>query len=250
MEKLLSNKTILITWASWDIWIQTALDCYHQWAKVILFAYRNKQKLIEIFKKYDQKRVLIYSCNATDEVAVSRIFKKLEKQWILLDGLFNNIGDLIDRKYIAESEWWLFESSFNVNVKSAYLFSKYSLNIFNKHASIVMMSSMTARWWNGDRSAHYWMSKWAITGLAKSMATEFSRRYGIRVNVVCPWYIKWSFHDKYTKKQVELEHARNNPLLRVWVPKDVSSVVIFLLSDMSTYVNWATIDINGWSFIC
>jgi 3-oxoacyl-[acyl-carrier protein] reductase len=249
MKDLLINKTILITWASWDIWFQTALDCYHQWATIILLAHKNKQKLLDIFSEYDKNRVFIYSCDATDENEVKEIFDVLKLKSISLDWLFNNAWDLIERISIEYSSWDLYQKTFEINVKSAYLFTKYSLDIFNKNSSIVMMSSMTARAWNWDRSSHYWMSKWGILSLSKCLSNELAKKYWIRVNTVAPWYIKWSFHEKFTKKEVEIEHAIRNPLSRVWVPKDVSWVVIFLLSDMSSYVNWAIIDINWWSYV-
>jgi 3-oxoacyl-[acyl-carrier protein] reductase len=180
---------------------------------------------------------------------VKKVFKDLNNKWIKLDWLFNNAWDLIDRKYFKYSDWDLYEKTFEISVKSAYLFTKHSLEIFNNNWSIVMMSSMTARWWKWDRSTHYWMAKWAMSSFGKSLANELAKKYGIRVNIVAPWYIKGSFHDKFTKKDVEIEHAESNPLNRCWEAKDVSGVIMFLLSDLSSYVNWSTIDINWWSLV-
>lgn len=249
MKKLLKNKTILITWASWDIWLQTALDCYDHWANLILISNKNKNKIIEKFKNLDFSRIKIYSCDSTNELEVKKIFCDIKLKNLRIDWLFNNAWDLIKRIDFLKSDWKLFLKSFEVNVKIAYLFTKNSLEILNKNSSIVMMSSMTARWWKWDRSSHYWMSKAAIIWLGKSLANELWKNYWVRVNIVTPWYIKWNFHNKYTKKEVELFHAMRNPMWRVWIPKDVSSVVLFLLSDLSSYINWATIDINWWDFI-
>lgn len=249
MHNLLKWKNILITWASWDIGLATAKMCYDNWANLYLFSFRNEYRLKDFFKLYDKNRINIYSCDATDELEVEKIFNKLKSQKIKLNGLFNNIWDLIRREYFLNSNWKLFNDSFNLTMKSAYLFTKFSYELLEIEASIVMMSSMTARWWKWDRSSHYWMSKAAIVWLWKCLADELWKINKIRVNIISPWYITWSFHNKYTKKEVEIEHSMNNPLWRVGTPEDVASVVVFLLSDLSSYVNWANIDINGWSFI-
>lgn len=250
MNWLLENKTIIITWASWDIWLETAKLALNQWAKVIMIAYKNIKKLENEILLYDKNKVLIYSCDATNENEISAIFSDLSSKWIKIDWLFNNVWDLIERKSFNESNWDLYKNTIDINFKSAYLFTKYTINIINNNSSVVMMSSMTARWWKWNNSSHYWVAKSMMIWLTKSLANELAKKYNIRVNSVAPWYIKWAFHNKYTKKEVELEHAMANPLNRVWEPKDVSWVVVFLLSDLSSYVNWVTIDINWWSFIC
>lgn len=176
-------------------------------------------------------------------------FKNLKLLETRIDGVFLSAGDLIDRCAFLDSDWNFIQKVIDVNIKSSYLFLKNVLPFLNNNSSIVTMSSMTARWWRWDRSSHYWLAKSAILGLTKSLANELPKTLQVRVNSIAPWYIKGQFHDKFTKKEVEVAHAESNPLKRVWEPRDVSWVVVFLLSDLSSYVNWATIDINGGNFI-
>lgn len=251
MRNLLKWKTILITGASWDIGMQVWLDCYDQWANTILIAFKNTPKLKERFRNLDASRYKIFSCDVTNEESVNDVITELIKSWTKLDGIFNNAWDLLSRSEFENTNWKLYKKTLEVNCKSAYLFTNKSINLLAKTtSSIVMMSSMTARSWKWDKSTHYGVAKSAISGLWKSLSYELWRKYWIRVNIVSPGYIKGSFHDKYTLEEVEKKHAIDNPLRRVGTPKDVSWVVIFLLSDLSSYVNGATIDINWWSFVC
>lgn len=249
MEQLLKNKTILITWASGDIWLQTAIDCYDYWANLLLFSYKNENRILEKFRGLDETRIKVFSCNATSEDEVNEIFENFKHLKIKIDGIFLSAGDLIDRCHFIDLNWDFIQKVIDINIKSSYLFLKNALPFLNNNSSIVTMSSMTARWWKWDRSSHYWLAKSAILGFTKSLANELPKQFNIRINSIAPWYIKWQFHDKFTKKEVEIEHAELNPLKRVWTPKDVSWVVVFLLSNLSSYVNWTTIDINWGSFI-
>ncbi len=245
------DKNILITGASGDIGIACAEMLLAAGATLILHSNSNRAKVDGFASRHKRASIYHINCNATNEKEVKQQFQYLsEKVGIKkLDVLVNNAGDLISRCCFADMEWDLMEAAINVNLKSSFLFTKYALQMMTKGASIIFMSSLTARWGKGDRSTHYGTSKSAILGFAKCLANELASE-GIRVNSIAPGFIEGNFHDRYTKPIVAKEHMGRNPLSRNGKPEDVAGAVLFLASDSSGYVNGTTIDVCGGDFIC
>ncbi|TDD08798.1 SDR family oxidoreductase [Nonomuraea deserti] len=97
----------------------------------------------------------------------------------------------------------------------------------------------------------YATAKAATEGLTRSLAVEYGRR-GIRVNAVAPGTVATERHEAFMAAQspesaaaVEEQLATLHPLGRVATPAEVASVVAHLLSDDASFVNGATIPVDG-----
>jgi meso-butanediol dehydrogenase/(S,S)-butanediol dehydrogenase/diacetyl reductase len=102
--------------------------------------------------------------------------------------------------------------------------------------------------------AHYCASKFAVIGFTQGLALEVAER-GIRVNSVCPGYVRTSMQDRevvweaelrgMTPEEVREEYSRAVPLGRLEEPEDVARVVIFLLSERSGYITGEALTVTG-----
>ncbi|TDC05138.1 SDR family oxidoreductase [Nonomuraea longispora] len=97
----------------------------------------------------------------------------------------------------------------------------------------------------------YATAKAATEGLTRSLAVEYGRR-GIRVNAVAPGTVATERYEAFMAAQppesaaaVEEQLATLHPLGRVAAPAEVASVVAHLLSDDASFVNGATIPVDG-----
>lgn len=241
------EKTVLITGASGDI----GKACSHAFgdagvAQLVLHSHRHSDALKSVVEKYSDERVITINCDATSEEEVSREFKKLTEVHAVsnIDILVVNTGDLLRRCSFEDMSWGLVQASLDVNLKSAYLFTRCSLPMMRDGSSIVYVTSQTGRSGGGDRSSHYGIAKSALTGMAICLSSELADR-GIRVNCVAPGFIEGQFHKKYTVSAVTKKHANKNPLRRNGCPNDVAKTVLFLGSNMSDYITGVTIDVCG-----
>lgn len=250
MNNNLSGKVILITGASGDIGRACAEICLEHGAKVILHAYKNQAKAEKIVKKFPGLAYMI-QCDATDERQVKKQFDIIRQHYKIknIHGLVNNVGDLLSRKSLKEMNWKFVNRIFEINVKSAFLFTRYCLPMMPINSSIVFISSLTARSGKGDRSGAYGLSKGAIISWGKCLANELGPQ-GIRVNILTPGYIKGQFHRKYTTKQTETHHKNRNPLRRLGIPSDVAVAVLFHLANSNGYISGTTLDICGADYMC
>ncbi|MEO3790967.1 SDR family oxidoreductase [Nonomuraea sp. B10E15] len=97
----------------------------------------------------------------------------------------------------------------------------------------------------------YATAKAATEGLTRSLAVEYGR-HGIRVNAVAPGTVATERHEAFMAAQapesaaaIEEQLATLHPLGRVATPAEVASVVAHLLSDDASFVNGATIPVDG-----
>ena len=102
--------------------------------------------------------------------------------------------------------------------------------------------------------AHYAASKFAVVGFTQSLAREVSAR-GIRVNAVCPGYVRTSMQDREIEWEGRLrgmtpaavldEYVAATPLGRLEEPDDVASIAVFLASDLSRFLTGESINASG-----
>lgn len=167
-----------------------------------------------------------------------------------LDGLVNNAAIYGGAILIEDETVELLERTLRVNVVGTWWGIKKAIEPLraNGGGSIVNLSSMAGLRGLPGYSA-YGSSKWAVRGLTKVAAKELGP-YGIRVNSVHPGGIEGT--GMFTVTETGEERAKrfaHVPLRRPGTTDDVSSLVIFLLSDASSYVSGNEHTIDGGSSI-
>jgi 3-oxoacyl-[acyl-carrier protein] reductase len=90
---------------------------------------------------------------------------------------------------------------------------------------------------------HYAAAKAGILGFTRSVAQEVGSR-GVRVNAICPGYIKTPMTDDIPEMLKMMVVART-PLGRMGTPEDVANVALFLASDDSSFVTGQWISPGG-----
>jgi 3-oxoacyl-[acyl-carrier protein] reductase len=137
----------------------------------------------------------------------------------------------------------------DVNLTAAYQVTQRALPVLPPGSSVVFVGSKAAGVGIPLR-AHYTAAKAGLVGLARSLSKEFGGR-GIRVNVVAPGIVDTSeTTDVPEAMRAELaermeQYRRRTPVGRLGTPADVGSAVLFLASDMASFVTGATLDVDG-----
>jgi NAD(P)-dependent dehydrogenase (short-subunit alcohol dehydrogenase family) len=92
--------------------------------------------------------------------------------------------------------------------------------------------------------AAYGAFKAGLMSLVKSAAVELGPK-GVRVNAVAPGVVWTPRVSQFLGEEGRDRNAANTPLRRVALPADIASALLFLVSDLSSYVNGHTIVVDG-----
>lgn len=164
-----------------------------------------------------------------------------------IDVLVNVVGGLVARKALPEMDEDFLEHVLRLNVTSAFLTTRCVLPHMGQGGSIVNLSSQAGRDGGGPGAAAYATAKGAVMSLTRAMAKELGPA-GIRVNCVCPGMINTTFHDTFTKDAVRANVAAATPLKREGEAEEVADLVAYLASPRSSFINGASLDINGGTY--
>ncbi len=133
----------------------------------------------------------------------------------------------------------------DINVGSCFLCSKAFVKQFDADAgAIVNVSSLAALSGSPFEYMDYAASKGAVDSLTRGLALELAPK-NIRVNGVRPGFILTDIHANGGEPNRVERLAPQIPLKRGGLPEEVAEVIVWLLSDKSSYMTGAFIDVAG-----
>ncbi|MGE7999160.1 SDR family NAD(P)-dependent oxidoreductase [Lysinibacillus sp. NPDC093190] len=241
---MLNKKIILVTGASRGIGQVTAVTLAKAGAQVVLHG-RSMESLAETIEVVSAVGlapfVVIY--DMTDEAAMKQGTMAIKKQFGRLDGLVNNAG-IMHEGLLGMVKIETMHEMMHVNVTAVLQQMQLAAKLMTKNdtSSIVNVSSIIGVQ-GAEGSAAYSASKAAVVGLTKSVAKEWAAK-GIRVNAVAPGFIETDLTAHYESKRKETV-LNKIKMHRFGQADEVANVILFLLSDLSSYVTGQTIGVDG-----
>jgi NAD(P)-dependent dehydrogenase (short-subunit alcohol dehydrogenase family) len=187
-------------------------------------------------------------CDVASTEAVRGAVKQIQQRMGSLDLLVNNagIGDFVSFPDITRERW---DRMLGVHLTGAYNFCHASLPgmIERRWGRIVNVSSVAGKRGDFIGNAHYTAAKAGLIGLTKSLAA-WAAPHSVRVNAIAPGIV-----DTELTREMSDDHRRTTtsriPLGRFALPEEIANVVVFLLSDASSYIVGETISVNGGSYL-
>ena len=196
-----------------------------------------------------------FKLDVTNKKEVKKIFSKILKSVGNYEILIANAG-VSTMNYIenlTEQEW---DFNMNVNAKGVFLTNQEAISYFKKNkimGRIVNTASLAAKI-GAPLLAHYSASKFAVVGFTQAAARE-TAKFGIRVNAVCPGFVKTSMQEREveweaklrssTPKKVIKDYISQTPLGRLEDPEDVAKVVLFLSGSDSDFMTGQAVNVTG-----
>ena len=166
-----------------------------------------------------------------------------------LDVLVNCAGVIYRNRTVEETSEVEWDDTFDVNVKGAFLMSKFALPALREtRGCIVNVSSYVGLVGFAGASA-YAASKAAVLNLTRSMALDHAGE-GIRINAVCPGSVDtdmiraaWVQFGDVTEAQ--RLWASKHPLGRIARPEEVAGAITFLASTEASFITGAALPVDG-----
>lgn len=245
MSLILEGKTCLVTGGSRGIGRAIALKLADFGADVAITYARSSDAAEEVKAEIEEKgrRSKALQADAVVYEKAESVINEIVEDWGKIDIIVNNAGITKDNLILrmTEEQW---DDVITTNLKSIFNYSKAAAKpmMRNRGGSIINISSVVGISGNAGQS-NYAASKAGIIGFTKSYAKELASR-NIRANVIAPGYILTDMTGELDEKVLEGIKAET-PLGRAGEADEVADAVVFLASDMSTYITGEVIRVDG-----
>jgi len=185
------------------------------------------------------------SADLLDPTVPSRVVADILATEGRLDVLVHNAAVLVHEHRIAEVTLADYDLQTGVNLRAVFFLSQAAAEAMrpNGWGRIIAISSVGARTGGLSNSAIYAATKTGVISLMKNFARNYGP-HGITANAVAPGAIE-GFMTEHMSVAERAAFTSQVPLGRFADPIEVAHVVDFLASDRASFVNGATIDVNG-----
>lgn len=203
----------------------------------------------------DNPGIGISRCDVAEEADVARLFDETLASMGGLDVLVANAGiagPTAPVESVAYAEW---RRCLAVNLDGAFLCARAAAPVLKGQGSgaIVLMSSTAGLFGYPNRSP-YCAAKWAVIGLAKTLAAELGP-FGVRVNAICPGSVEGERMDRViaaeaaatsrTPEEVRAAYVRGVSLRTFVSPEDIAAAILFLCSPAGARISGQAIPVDG-----
>jgi NAD(P)-dependent dehydrogenase (short-subunit alcohol dehydrogenase family) len=207
----------------------------------LLLGGRNQEKLNRLAEALRGEPFVI---DGTSYETVNNAIGRAVERFGRLDGVVNCIGSLLLKPahLTTEADW---ETTISVNLTSAFYTVKAAARaMMQTGGSIVLVSSAAARAGLPNHEAIA-AAKAGVSGLVLSAAATYASR-GIRVNGVAPGLVRTPLTQKLLSSETgEKASIAMHPLQRVGEPRDVASLIHWLIDPANTWVTGQILGVDG-----
>jgi len=247
---MLAGKVAIVTGASSGMGKSAALLFPRNGAKVVLADVDENggKEVVEMINKQSgntSRNAIFVKTDVSKKGDAERCIKIAVSEFGGVNCLYNNAG-INPVGTVTDTSEELWDRVIDVNLKGMYLMSKFAIPEMQRKGggSIVCTASVDGVLAIYNEAA-YIASKGGIIALTKSMALDYANDK-IRVNCVLPGAIQTPLLEKFMKDNPSVgDQSHGHALGRIGEPDEVVNMVMFLLSDMSSFVTGAIIPVDG-----
>ena len=168
-----------------------------------------------------------------------------------IDILVNNAGiwneEPIPIDEMTDNEW---DHMMAVNLRGAFMTIRAAVPRMKERASGRIINVASTAGQRGEAfHSHYAASKAALFGLTKSLAAELAP-HGILVTAVAPGWVDTEMSSAPLAGADREKILGSIVLGRPGTAEDIAGAILFLSSDLATYLTGCTVSVNGGSVLC
>ena len=246
MNVSLKDKVALVTGGSRGIGKAIALGLARAGADVVIAS----RKLPDLEKVADEigslgRRALAVTTHVGKTEGINTLVNKVTDAFGRIDILVNNAGSnpVMDTALDIDERAW--DAIMNLNLKGLFFLSQAVARVMREHGGgkIVNVSSLEGI--TPTILPVYSISKAGVIMATKVMAKEWAQ-YNIRVNAIAPGLTRTRFSEALWNNEQILQAAMSGtPMARIAEPEEMVGAVLYLTSDLASYVTGQVIAIDG-----
>jgi len=250
----LAGKAALITGGSRGIGAATVKAFARAGADVVFNYHRHKDAANEVEQEARKHgtRIESFRVDLGRMADARKLVGFAEERLGHLDILVLNAGiwnaEEVPIEHLYEREW---DEMMRVSLRSAYAVTHFAVEkMIARRAGRVIAISSTAGQRGESFHSHYASAKGAVISFVKSLATELAP-HRVLVNCVAPGWVKTDLSNPVlvTKAGKKLVHSQI-PLGRAATPEEIAGPILFLASDLATFITGEVLNVNGGAVLC
>ena len=245
----LNGKTALVTGGGSGIGRATSLAYAREGARVVVadVNVEGGEETVQQIKEAGGEAILVHADVAKPDDTQAMVDKAVEA-FGSLDCAFNNAGISGRERWLTheypEEDW---DRVTSINLKGVWLCMKAEIPQMQKQGGGVIVNTASVAGLVGIRgTAAYIAAKHGVAGLTKAAALEYADQ-GIRVNAVCPGYIRTPLVQGIfdTVEGYEDQVKSRHPVGRLGEPSEIAEAVLWLSSDAASFVTGHNMAVDG-----
>jgi 3-oxoacyl-[acyl-carrier protein] reductase len=242
----LNDKVAVITGSAGGIGLATACRFAAEGAAVVLADVKEAALAgarEQVLAAAPRATVLPVTVDVTQAQSVQAMVAAAIERFGRIDCLVNNAGITADARLVKMTDEQ-FDRVIAVNLKGVYRCTQAVADpMIRQGSGVVINASSVVGLYGNFGQTNYAATKAGVIGFTKTWARELGPK-GIRVNAVCPGFIRTPILDTIPPTVIE-KMVDKVPLGRLGAPEEIASVYAFLASDDASYLNGAVIEVSG-----
>lgn len=242
----LTNRTALITGGTMGIGAAIATELHNAGADLILTGFEGKDIIDRFNKKIRDKgitNIQYVHADFSDDSSINGLLiflDRIEKIDICVNNAGTNRNNPCENIRIEDFEYLL-----DVNLRAPFLITKYMSRRMKaaNYGRIVNIASIWSIKTRPGRTA-YTISKSGLVGLTKTSSIELAP-FNVLVNAVSPGFTLTELTKKTLPEKEFKELEKLVPAKRFAQPHEIAKTVLFLVSDLNTYIIGQNIVVDG-----
>ncbi|MBI4318679.1 MAG: 3-oxoacyl-ACP reductase FabG [Chloroflexi bacterium] len=243
---LLKGKVAIITGSSRGIGAASAKALGKEGAAVVVNYVRNRsaaERVVDEIRAMNGRAIAVQA-DVTQREEVDRMVAACLESFGQIDILVNSVAYNNIRKKFGTMTWEDYQWQIDGSLKAAFHCCQAVLPSMLQRGAGKIINISSTTFVSPTLGSHaYITAKAAIVGFSRSLALELAPS-GIAVNIVQPSFVLTD-RTANSPEEARLGFLRSTPLGRLCEPEDVAGAVLFLASDLSSFVAGATVSVTG-----
>jgi 3-oxoacyl-[acyl-carrier protein] reductase len=244
---LLKDKNAFLTGGSRGIGKFAVYELVRYGANVAFTYINSEEGAKDTLKKAKEinpgAKVIYYQLDVKDSKQVDKVAEKAISDFGTINVVVNNAGILRDAPthYMSDEQW---SEVIQTHLTGTFYVCRAFLEefIINKGGKFINISSICHVGSAGQ--ANYSAAKAGIIGFSKALAKEYGHK-DIYCNVIVPGYFRTELTDAYASEMIVEQFVRLSMLQREGQPVEFGKAIVFLASDLSSFVNGNVLNVTG-----